>query len=108
MKYLSRGHAKITNVIFACREYVQVLHFGPVKLDSVLLSFSRENLIVLEPHFPSAVTYFCMLILRFGCTFSFVIKLTWFSEARGFNMFFCGIETASIWILTPLLELVFN
>lgn len=85
-----------------------MLHFGPVKLDSVLLSFSRENLIVLEPHFPSAVTYFCMLILRFGCTFSFVIKLTWFSEARGFNMFFCGIETASIWILTPLLELVFN
>lgn len=62
-----------------------VLHFRPVKSDSVLLGFSRENLIVSEPHFPSAMTDFYMFMFKFGCTFSFVIKLTWFLEAYCFN-----------------------
>lgn len=67
---------------------VWVLHFRLVKLDRVLLGFSRENLRVTEPHFPSALTDFYMLVFKFGCTFSFVIKLTWFFQACCLNILF--------------------
>jgi hypothetical protein len=81
------------------------LHFRPAKLDSVLLGFSRENLIASEPHFPPAMTDFCMLKLKFGSTFS-AIKLTWFSEACCFNIFLVKWKQPQLGLFTLLLELV--
>lgn len=79
-----------------------VLHFRPVKFDSVLLGFSRGNLIVSEPHFPSAMTDFYTLIFKFGGTFSFVIKLIWFLEACCFNIFLVKFEQHQFGLLNLL------
>lgn len=53
---------------------VWVLRFRPVKLDDVLLGFSRENCVMSESYSPPAMTDFDMFIWRFGCTFFFVMS----------------------------------
>lgn len=78
------------------------LLFRPVKLDSVLSGFSRENLRVSEPHFPPAMTDFYMSVFKFGCTFSFVIKLLWFLHVCCFNIFLVKVEQHQFGLLTLL------
>lgn len=71
---------------------VWVLRFRPVKLDSVLLGFSREHCVVSEPYSPPAMADVSTLIVSFDSTFFFVLRLTWFLQACCFNVFLVKFE----------------